>query len=100
MRTVKTENMTYAGWPLQIIEYRTSKSVQAATKWKPGAKPGAGEAPIEFLGLNILVRWGPIGTNKPTSTLDAGQLAAAIALRDALDPAASAQPTTAPTAPP
>ena len=81
---VKRINATYAGWPLAISQYRSAKTLKAASHWKAGAKPGVGEAPIEFIGLNVLVQWGPISGASPKPP-DAGQLAAAHALRDALD---------------
>jgi hypothetical protein len=82
---VKEIDATYAGWPLTIGEYRSAATLLSATHWKPGARPGPDEAPIEYIGLNILIRWGPIATGQPVKTLDARQLAAATALRDGLD---------------
>jgi len=81
---VKRINATYAGWPLAISQFRSAKTLQAATRWRAGAKPGVREAPIEFIGQNILVQWGPITKASPAKP-DATQLAAARALRDALD---------------
>jgi len=81
---VKKINATYKGWPLAIIQYRSAKTLKAANKWKPGVKPGAGEAPIEYYGENILVRWGPIATTVQKRP-DPRQLVAAQELRDALD---------------
>ena len=77
-------NATYKGWPLAISQYRSSKTLQAATRWKSGAKPGKGEAPVGFLGLNILVQYGPIGPDVPQAP-DDRQVAAAQALRGALE---------------
>jgi hypothetical protein len=85
---VKRINATYAGWPLAISEYASAGSLQAATKWKPGAKPGSGEASIAFMGLNILVEWGP-STGASPKKPDERQIAAAAALHDALDPLVS-----------
>ena len=55
---VKRIDGTYAGWPIAIIQYKTTKSMRKATNWKSGAKPVQGEAPIAMTGLNILVEWG------------------------------------------
>jgi hypothetical protein len=82
---VKEIDATYEGWPLTIGQYRSAATLLSATHWKPGGSPGPGEAPIEFIGLNILVRWGPIATGLPAQTLDPRQLSAATALRDGLD---------------
>ena len=81
---VKTIDATYDGWPLAILQYRTVDSLKAASKGKPGAKPGKGEAPIEFIGLNILIKWGPITSAVPSATLDDRHVAAAVTLRDKL----------------
>jgi hypothetical protein len=64
------------------------QSLLDATKWKTGATPESGEAPISYLGLNILIEWGPTtgaGQRKP----DDRQVAAAEALHAALDPLVS-----------
>ena len=82
---VKRIQATYEHWTLYIAGYKSAKTLEDASKWKAGAKPGKGEAPIEFIGLNILVQWGPITADVPTANLDARQLAAATALRDKLD---------------
>lgn len=82
---VKRIQATYEHWPLFIAEYKSAKTLDAVTSWKTGAKPGKGEAPIEFIGLNIIVGWGLISADVPTAALDARQLAAAAAMRDKLD---------------
>jgi len=82
---VKLIQAIYERWPLVIAGYKSAQTLDARTKWKAGAKPGKGEAPIEFIGLNVLVQWGPISGAVPTGELDARQLAAATALRDKLD---------------
>lgn len=82
---VKVIDATFANWPLAILQYRTVESLQAASRWKPGVRPGKGEAPIEFIGLNILVKWGPIAAGTPIAELDDRQVAAAVTLRDKLD---------------
>lgn len=85
---VKRINATYAGWPLSISQFSSAKSLQAATKWKGGAPPAQGEASIAFLGLNILVEWGPATGSSPKKP-DDRQIAAAEALHEALDPLVS-----------
>jgi hypothetical protein len=82
---VKEIEATYDGWPLSIGQYRSVASLETATKWAPGDRPGINEAPIEFMGLNILVRWGPISTVPTPRIPDGPQLASAEKLRAALD---------------
>ena len=55
---------------------------------RPAARPGQGEAPIAFIGENILVEWGATGGGSPKHP-DDRQLAAAEALHAALDPLVS-----------
>ena len=82
---VKEIEATYDGWPLSIGQYRSTGSLETATKWVPGDRPGINEAPIEFMGLNILVRWGPISTLPTPRIPDGPQLASAEKLFSALD---------------
>jgi hypothetical protein len=82
---VKEIEATYDGWPLSIGQYRSAATLEAATGWKAGVFPGIHEAPIEFIGLNILIRWGPI-SSKPTPKMpDGRQVDSAERLRAALD---------------
>lgn len=81
---VKQIDATYDGWPLAIGQYSSAASLLAATHWAPGAIPGRGETAVEFIGLNILIRWGPIGSGLPAQKLTDRQLASAVALRDKL----------------
>ncbi len=85
---VKRINTTYAGWPLAISQYTSSAALKAATDWKAGARPGQGESSIAFMGLNILVEFGPTSGATPKEP-DDHQLAAAEALHQALDPLVS-----------
>ena len=85
---VKRINATYAGWPLSISQFTSSATLMAATDWKAGARPGQGESSVAFMGLNILVEWGPTTGTEP-KTPDDRQLAAAEALHQALDPLVS-----------
>ena len=81
---VKRIHATYDGWPLAISEYKSSRTLASATHWAAGTKPGSGEAPIAFIGLNILVQWGPIASTTQPKTPDGKKLASAGRLRDAL----------------
>ena len=81
---IKRIHATYEGWPLAISQYKTAKTLASATNWKSGVKPGHGEAPIEFIGENVLVQWGPIASTTAPKTPDADQLASSVRLRDSL----------------
>ncbi len=50
---------TYLGWPLDVVQYRTSGALTKATPWTAGEGPGRGETPVALAGSNILVTWGP-----------------------------------------
>jgi hypothetical protein len=85
---VKRINATYAGWPLSISQFTSSATLMAATDWKAGAKPSQGESSIAFMGLNILVEFGPTSGATPKEP-DDRQMKAAEALHQALDPLVS-----------
>jgi len=109
---VKRINATYAGWDLAISQFSSAKNLLSSTNWKAGTKPGQGEASIAFIGLNILVEWGPTIGSSPKLP-DERQVAAAAALHAALEALVSpvaartivsipgvAEPTPVPTATP
>ncbi len=50
---------TYLGWPLDVVQYRTSGALTKATPWTAGEGPGRGESAVTLVGSNILVSWGP-----------------------------------------
>lgn len=52
-------NATYAGWPLVLLQYRTSVTRQQLDPLKAGDAPRKGDAPFTFAGLNVVVEWGP-----------------------------------------
>jgi hypothetical protein len=56
---VKQINAAIADWPLVISEYRTSALLRETTLWDPAIPPVAGDPPYAFVGLNILVEFGP-----------------------------------------
>ena len=77
---VKRINATYLGWPLDVIEFRTSEDLAKAAKWKAGEAPGRGEPPVALAGSNILVKWGPWAVGAKPATPDDRQAAALHAL--------------------
>jgi hypothetical protein len=79
-------NATYGGWPLEVVEYRTTADLtEAATAWKAGQRPGKGEPPVALAGANILIRWGPWARDAKPPRPDERQTAALEALVAALD---------------
>jgi hypothetical protein len=81
---VKRIEASWLGWPLSISEFTTSRSLNQAEGWKAGAKPVKSDRPIAFMGMNILVEFGPSTASGPIHP-DAGQLAGAIAMRAGLE---------------
>lgn len=81
---LKVIQASYEGWPLSIGQWSSGKSLREAYFWKPGAKPGKGEAPIQFMGLNMLIQWGPIPSGLPKFPNDE-QTVNAVRLRNALE---------------
>lgn len=75
----------YSGWPLQVVEYRSSADLAKAASWEAGEAPGKGEPPIALAGSNILVRWGPFDSDGKPPKLDERQTAALEALVAAMD---------------
>jgi hypothetical protein len=83
---VRRINATYQDWPLVVSEYSSSKALAKAKPWKDGAKPAQGEPPIAFIGLNILIEWGPTTTGVRPKKPEDRELAALTSLIDTLDP--------------
>ena len=61
---VKQINAQIANWPLIITEYRSSSVLRTVTKWNAAVGPKQGDPPYAWVGLNILVAFGPV-TGKP-----------------------------------
>jgi hypothetical protein len=55
----KKINAAIGDWPLVISEYRTSALLRSTTNWNPATPPVQGDPPFSFVGLNILVEFGP-----------------------------------------
>lgn len=83
---IRRISATYLDWPLVVSEYSSSKALAKAKPWKVGAKPAQGEPPIAFIGLNILVEWGPITTGVRPSKPEGRELAALTSLIEILNP--------------
>lgn len=81
---VKRINAAFAGWPLIITQFQTGPALRAAVKWDPGKPPPKGSAPYNFVGLNILIEFGP-GSGLPP-TPDTARKEQAQRLLAAIDP--------------
>jgi hypothetical protein len=57
---VKRINADIGNWPLIISEFRTSDLLRRTTNWDPTKPPVQGSPPYAFVGLNILIEFGPI----------------------------------------
>jgi hypothetical protein len=57
---VKRINAAIGNWPLIITEFRSSSALRQTTKWDPTMPPTQGNAPYTFVGLNILIEFGPV----------------------------------------
>ena len=81
----KKINAAIGDWPLVISEYRTSELLRQSTIWNPALPPGPGDPPYAFVGMNILVEFGPMtgGLVTPGSTRQK-QAEALVALIDPL----------------
>ena len=81
---VKQINAAIDNWPLVISQYRNSATLRAAVKWNPKLPPADGSPPFVFVGLNVLVAFGPtVGNPLPP---DAIRQAQATRLVEVIDP--------------
>ena len=78
-------NATYAGWPLVLVEYRSSASRKRLEPITPGRPPGPGDPPFAFAGLNLVIEWGPRLERRRPGPPPATYLAAAVRLAAELD---------------
>jgi hypothetical protein len=56
---VKQINAQIANWPLIITQYRSSGDLRKLAKWNAAAGPKQGDPPYAWVGLNILIAFGP-----------------------------------------
>lgn len=57
---VKRINAQIGNWPLIITEYRSSAALRDVRKWDASKPPVQGDPPYAFVGLNLLIEFGPI----------------------------------------
>jgi hypothetical protein len=81
---VKRINGSLDNWPLVVTQYKSSAALRAAIKWDPAKPPAPGSAPYVFVGLNILIAFGPT-SGKPVAP-DPARQTEAQRLAVALDP--------------
>jgi hypothetical protein len=81
---VKRINATIANWPLIITQFRSSELLRETMKWDPATPPAQGNAPYTFVGLNIVIEFGP--TTGKLATPDASRREQAERLVALVDP--------------
>lgn len=82
---VKRINATIGNWPLIISEFRTSALLRETLKWNPANPPVQGNAPYTFVGLNIVIEFGPTtGVLAPPDATRREQAERLVALVDPL----------------
>ena len=81
---VKRINADIGNWPLIITQFRSGAALRTATKWDPKAAPRQGNPPFAFVGLNILIEFGP--STGTLATPDGTRVKQAERLAEVLDP--------------
>jgi hypothetical protein len=81
---VKRFNAAVDNWPLIVTEYKNSAILRAANHWDPTKPVFDGNPPYTFVGLNILITFGPAAAK--ATPPDANRQAEARQLIGVLDP--------------
>lgn len=81
---VKRINADIGNWPLIISQYRSSDVLRTTLKWDPTKPAAQGSAPYVFVGLNIVIEFGP--TTGKLQTPDANRQEQAERLVALVDP--------------
>jgi hypothetical protein len=81
---VKRINADIGNWPLVISEFRSSAALREATGWDAAAPPQQGDPPYSFVGMNVLIQFGPV--TGPLQTPDTRRQDQARILAGLLDP--------------
>jgi hypothetical protein len=109
---VKQINAQIANWPLIITQFRSSADLRKAARWDPSKGAKQGDPPYSWVGLNILIAFGPTtGKLAPPDAAREQQAKDLIALIDPLlwpmeqrsvapIPTKTAPPPPSPSAPP
>jgi hypothetical protein len=82
---IKKINADIGNWPLLVTEFRSAEALRKATGWDATKPPRQGNTPYAWVGLNILIEFGP-GTGKlvPPNDVRQQQAATLAALIDPL----------------
>jgi hypothetical protein len=83
---VKRINADLNNWPLRITAFQSAAALHKAHDWKPGSTPVRGEAPYNFVALNVLVEYGPTNTAATPTLPEPSHQADAATLVGLLDP--------------
>ncbi|MGH2513313.1 MAG: hypothetical protein ACRDGQ_11560 [Candidatus Limnocylindrales bacterium] len=51
-------HLTYAGWPLTLSQYSSSRTLASESGFNPKVKPAVGQPPFILAGLNVLIVYG------------------------------------------
>jgi hypothetical protein len=81
---IKRINADIGNWPLVITQFRSGAALRSATKWDASRPPRQGNPPFTFVGLNILIEFGP--STGALATPDAPRVKQAERLAAVLDP--------------
>jgi hypothetical protein len=73
-------------WPLRITQYTDATALRNVVRWKAGSAPGRNEAPYAFVGLNVLVQYGPLSPTRAPARPDSSRQAWAAKIVAVLDP--------------
>ncbi len=73
-------------WPLRITQYTDATALRNVVHWKAGTAPGRNEAPYTFVGLNVLIQYGPLSATKAPAPPDSSRQALAAKIVAVLDP--------------
>ena len=57
---IKRINADIGNWPLIITVFRPSADLRKAIKWDPAKAPAQGNPPYAFVGMNVLIEFGPV----------------------------------------
>ena len=73
-------------WPLRITQYTDATALRNTVRWKAGSAPGRNEAPYTFIGLNVLIQYGPLSATRAPARPDSSRQAWAAKIVAVLDP--------------
>jgi hypothetical protein len=78
-------NATYSGWPLVLVQYRSTATRQRLHPLRNGEAVKRSDPPFTFAGLNLVVEWGPRTDNRVPRAVPKAMLTEAQKLAVELD---------------